>query len=421
MVLVGFYLPPESGERMQLGITVLLAMIVFLQLVYQNLPSTSNSAPLLGKFYIVTMFLIALSLAATCLVLNYSYGRHCDGEMPIFLNLCLVLELTEQKMSRFLVLLPSLFPLFMVSVVLNVNNPISPKEYQAKIRGGFSTNWFKSKPPLKKYSEQNIIDVHEKGFSNLRLRCRADLYSYDFSTVEFKRFLGSLTTVVDDCLKHDLIPIISWIHHHAEAYATEKDRVAYVGWWTAVARQLKDRDYRLSFNLFTELGIDTCKEEGKSCDKSLRRRTDKYNEWTKDVTKAIRGTGGNNTKRILILGSPGKTAKDLPKIDSEIYKNDRYMMVEWHLYASGPNKEKDSQKYWSGDGKSGGQANVEEAISYATSFSNKTGLLTYLGAWMPHDNANGGITETEAIKFARFFVKELRKENIPWSLNVLDN
>ena len=40
---------------------------------------------------------------------------------------------------------------------------------------------------------------------------------------------------------------------------------------------------------------------------------------------------------------------------------------------------------------------------------------------MPHDNANGGITETEAIKFARFFVKELRKENIPWSLNVLDN
>lgn len=90
MVLVGFYLPPESGERMQLGITVLLAMIVFLQLVYQNLPSTSNSAPLLGKFYIVTMFLIALSLAATCLVLNYSYGRHCDGEMPMWVRMIIL-------------------------------------------------------------------------------------------------------------------------------------------------------------------------------------------------------------------------------------------------------------------------------------------------------------------------------------------
>ncbi len=90
MVLVGFYLPPESGERMQLGITVLLAMIVFLQLVYQNLPSTSNSAPLLGKFYIVTMFLISLSLGATCIVLNYSYGRHSDGEMPMWVRLIIL-------------------------------------------------------------------------------------------------------------------------------------------------------------------------------------------------------------------------------------------------------------------------------------------------------------------------------------------
>lgn len=97
------------------------------------------------------------------------------------------------------------------------------------------------------------------------------------------------------------------------------------------------------------------------------------------------------------------------------------MMAEWHLYALRPNKEKGSQKYWSGDGKSGGQAGVEEAISYATSFSNKIDMLTYLGAWMPHDNTKGNITETEAIKCARFYVEELRKKNIPWSLNVVDN
>ena len=88
MVLIGFYLPPESGERMQLGITVLLDMIVFLQFVYQNLPSTSDGAPLLGKFYIITMVLISLSLAATCLVLNYSYGHHGDGEMPMWVRDC---------------------------------------------------------------------------------------------------------------------------------------------------------------------------------------------------------------------------------------------------------------------------------------------------------------------------------------------
>ena len=199
---------------------------------------------------------------------------------------------------------------------MNVNNPISPKEYQAKIRAGFSTNWFKSKPPLKKYSEQNIIDVHEKGFSNLRLRCRADLYSYNYSAVNFTWFLGNLTTVVDYCLKHDVIPIISWIHHQAEACAMKEDFIAYVDWWTAVAKQLKDKDYRLSFNLFTELGKDTCKRNNKSSE-SLRKKTHKYNIWTRNVTKAIRKTGGNNAQRILILGSPGKTAKDLSKIDKK--------------------------------------------------------------------------------------------------------
>ena len=191
-------------------------------------------------------------------------------------------------------------------------------------------------------------------------------------------------------------------------------------WWTAVAKQLKDKDYRLSFNLFTELGKDTCKRNNKSSE-SLRKKTHKYNLWTRNVTKAIRKTGGNNAQRILILGSPKKTAKDLSKIDKIIYKNDPYMMAEWHIYASGPNKVLASKKYWSDNGTSGGRNNVKTAIKHATDYTKKSDLLTYLGAWMPQDNANGSITESEAINFARFFVAELGKVNIPWSLNALDN
>ena len=159
-------------------------------------------------------------------------------------------------------------------------------------------------------------------------------------------------------------------------------------WWTAVAKQLKDKDYRLSFNLFTELGKDTCKRNNKSSE-SLRKKTHKYNLWTRNVTKAIRKTGGNNAQRILILGSPEKTAKDLFKIDKIIYKNDPYMMAEWHIYASGPNKVLGSKKYWSDNGTSGGRNNVKTAIKQATDYTNKSDLLTYLGAWMPQDNDNG--------------------------------
>ena len=74
-------------------------------------------------------------------------------------------------------------------------------------------------------------------------------------------------------------------------------------------------------------------------------RPDKYNRWTSDVVAAIRATGDRNNNRILILGSPGKTGKDLDKIDKDIYRNDRFMLAEWHIYASGPNTKVGGQKY----------------------------------------------------------------------------
>lgn len=70
MILLGFFLPPESGERITLSITVLLAMAVFLQLVAETLPRNSETIPLLGKFYITIMAEISVSLMSTCWVLN---------------------------------------------------------------------------------------------------------------------------------------------------------------------------------------------------------------------------------------------------------------------------------------------------------------------------------------------------------------
>ncbi|KAL9985175.1 hypothetical protein ACROYT_G007545 [Oculina patagonica] len=310
------------------------------------------------------------------------------------------------------------FAIFCVSLFTAVEpSAISTGWYRKLIGPGFATNYFKSAEPNTKYSEQNIIDVRAKGFRNLRLRCRADLYSYNYSATNFTLFLKNLTIVVDHCLKHKVIPIISWIHHKAEAYATEKDHDAYVAWWTAVAEELRNKSHKLSFNLFTELGVDDC---GQNCGESLRENTDKYNRWTKDVVKAIRDTGGNNLERILILGSPGKTAKDLQDIEESIYSNDSYIMAEWHIYASGPNKKQGGQKYWKGDGVPEGQQNVKNAIEEATNFTKDSGLKTYLGAWMPQDNKGGDLNEDEVINFARFFVTELKSVNIPWSLNVLD-
>lgn len=49
MALLGFYVPSDSGEKVSMGITTLLSMTVFLMLVAENMPPTSDVLPLVGR------------------------------------------------------------------------------------------------------------------------------------------------------------------------------------------------------------------------------------------------------------------------------------------------------------------------------------------------------------------------------------
>ena len=49
MIFLVFLLPPKSGERISLGITVLLSMAIFQELSSEKLPNSSDNFPLLGK------------------------------------------------------------------------------------------------------------------------------------------------------------------------------------------------------------------------------------------------------------------------------------------------------------------------------------------------------------------------------------
>ncbi|KXJ09443.1 neuronal acetylcholine receptor subunit alpha-10 [Exaiptasia diaphana] len=82
LTLIKFFLPPESGEKVGLGITVLLAMTVFLLLVAETLPSTSDNIPLLGQYFVATMFVTAVSLVVTCIILNFFHRNPATSPMP---------------------------------------------------------------------------------------------------------------------------------------------------------------------------------------------------------------------------------------------------------------------------------------------------------------------------------------------------
>nr|XP_020443004.1 neuronal acetylcholine receptor subunit alpha-9-like isoform X2 [Monopterus albus] len=73
---LGFYLPADSGEKVSLGVTVLLALTVFQLLVAESMPP-SESVPLIGKYYIATMTMVTASTALTIFIMNI---HHCGSE-----------------------------------------------------------------------------------------------------------------------------------------------------------------------------------------------------------------------------------------------------------------------------------------------------------------------------------------------------
>ncbi|XP_067206868.1 neuronal acetylcholine receptor subunit alpha-7 isoform X3 [Linepithema humile] len=82
MALLGFTLPPDSGEKLTLGVTILLSLTVFLNLVAESMPTTSDAVPLIGSYFNCIMFMVASSVVLTVLVLNYHHRSPDRYVMP---------------------------------------------------------------------------------------------------------------------------------------------------------------------------------------------------------------------------------------------------------------------------------------------------------------------------------------------------
>ncbi|KAK2489920.1 hypothetical protein MC885_001805 [Smutsia gigantea] len=86
MDMVGFYLPPDSGERVSFKITLLLGYSVFLIIVSDTLPATAIGTPLIGVYFVVCMALLVLSLAETILIVRLVHRQELLQPVPAWLR-----------------------------------------------------------------------------------------------------------------------------------------------------------------------------------------------------------------------------------------------------------------------------------------------------------------------------------------------
>ncbi|XP_068172485.1 neuronal acetylcholine receptor subunit alpha-7-like [Antennarius striatus] len=82
LALLVFLLPADSGEKISLGITVLLSLTVFMLLVAEIMPATSDSVPLIAQYFATTMVIVGFSVIATVLVLRYHHHDPDGSKMP---------------------------------------------------------------------------------------------------------------------------------------------------------------------------------------------------------------------------------------------------------------------------------------------------------------------------------------------------
>ena len=105
VAFLGFYLPPGSSEKVNMGITTLLSITVFLMLsirtfienllikikfnhflVTESMPQTSEQLPLLGIYYAVTNVIVSLSTAMSVFTLHINNKGLRGQEVPKLLK-----------------------------------------------------------------------------------------------------------------------------------------------------------------------------------------------------------------------------------------------------------------------------------------------------------------------------------------------
>jgi hypothetical protein len=75
-------LPPDSGEKITLTITILLALTVFLQLVTEYTPKAAEALPIIGWYFNVNLILVLMSVMLTVIVLNFHFRGPRRQRLP---------------------------------------------------------------------------------------------------------------------------------------------------------------------------------------------------------------------------------------------------------------------------------------------------------------------------------------------------
>ena len=95
LALLSFLIPPDSGERIGFGVTVLLSFTVYLIVISDKLPEKSDKRPLLGLLYVSVFYILVLLFILSTITVRLSSYTHAPPQW--LLNISRGLKLPKVK------------------------------------------------------------------------------------------------------------------------------------------------------------------------------------------------------------------------------------------------------------------------------------------------------------------------------------
>lgn len=190
---------------------------------------------------------------------------------------------------------------------------------------------------------QQVIDfVKAQGFKSVRIPCAwvmGHITDADKCTID-PAWMNRVKEVIDYCVNDGLYVIVNqhwdggWLEHDGFTASTDvtakKAQLSKI--WTQIATSLKSYDEHVLFAGLNEPGVGSGNSEAIIAVADLSARVAEYEQ---TFIEAVRATGGNNAKRVLIVQGPN-TNIDQTVANNYIAKindsaTDRLMM-EVHFY-----------------------------------------------------------------------------------------
>lgn len=240
------------------------------------------------------------------------------------------------------------------------------------------TSWQKT------LTTQAIIDfVKAQGFKSVRIPCAWNSFIDSQGKIDWDR-LDRVREIVDYCINDGLYVILNdhWDDGWIEELGFSKSSNRYWAMddadvaeksarlqtlWTAIATAFNNYDDHLIFAGLNE-PFQNSTLFGDLSDSERATLTGYLNTYNQTFVNAVRGTGGNNLKRTLVVQGPATnidyTVSSTLGFTMPTDLNEGYLMVEVHYYDPWEfcGEEENGKYYW-------GDAQIAESSSYNATYS----------------------------------------------------